>query len=465
MAFGVDSTGFTIKSLADIRSALEADFREQFGAGVDVGYDTVFGRIIGIMSGALDEVWQSAQNNYNSRVPNNADGVLLDNLASVLGMSRNGATKATADVTITCTSESIGDSIPATFEVGIGSDGGTFIIDAAVTISAYGAGVNLAVSNFSSGVSSHSIDIEGTVYGPETGATQEAVLDALAVDMEADGYTTERTGTGSSAVLYVQGPLSSVTGVSRVTSTALPGYRTSFTAREAGALTGSIGAVDTIITPIAGVTSVSNEAVVNPGFDSETDAELRIRMEAAPEIIGVNTIDAIRSRLAGIDDVTDVAVYENETGTVDAEGRPSHSIHAIVYPDTVLASSIASVLWGTKPAGIQTYGSESETVQDSQEFDHTVNFDYATEVSVNVELDVTTGDDFPADGETQIQTAIAAVINATLMRDGVVRVFRLYGAIDEIAGITDATITTPAANVTLAVGEKAAAGTITVNIT
>lgn len=378
MAFGVDETGFFIKTLNDLVESVGTRLADAFGAGVDLSYDTVLGKIRGVLAGELDELWQQAQNLYNSRVRQNADGVLLDNLAALLGLERNGPTKAIADVDLTGTADTV---VPAGTEYGIGSDGAVFVQDADATL------------------------------------------------------------TGGSA---------SDVGV---------------TAKEAGAVSGGVGAIDTILTAVAGLDTVTNPSAIIPGLDAETDAELRIRMAFAPAILGINTLDAIYARLSGLDDVLDVAVYENETGAVDAEGRPEHSVHAIVYPDSVPAQSIADILWNSKASGIETHGAETATSEDSQGIDHTVHFDYATEVSVNVTLTGTKNDDYPADGDTQIEEAISAVISAVRMVDGVVRVFHLYGAIDEIPGLVDATITVPAANIVLNVGEKAVPGTFSVTVT
>lgn len=463
MPFGLDSTGFTVKTLADIRASLETRAREVFGAGIDLDYDTVLGRVIGVTAGALDEVWQQLQNNYNARVPNNADGVLLDNIAAVRGMARNGATKATALVDIRGTIDTV---VPINFEVGIGPDGPTFLQDAAVTLTEFGAGANVKPSAFVASTSSHTVTVNGTAYGPKTGATEQAVLDLLKTDIDAgEDVVCVRTGTGPAATLFIPGPLTSVAATLNVVVTALNGYVTEFTAREAGAVSGAAGAIDTIITTLGGVSSVNNRAAITPGYDAETDAELRIRMALAPSVLGINSVNAIFSRLSAIDEVQDVVVYENDSDVPDAQGRPAHSVHAIVYPDTVDALLIARVLWNSRAAGIQTHGATSADTEDSQGIAHTVSFDYAVELVVNVTVDLVTNDDFPDDGDEQVETAIAAAIGAVRMRDGAVRLFRLIGSIDEIEGIVDATITSPAANVTLAVGQKPVAGVITVNVT
>lgn len=462
MPFGVDSSGFTVKTLDDIRTSLENRAHAAWGAGADVDYDTALGRMIGVVAGALDEGWQQIQNLYNARRIDGSDGALLDNNADVRGMSRNGATKASALLTLFGDEDAV---ILVNTEYGIGSTGATFLQDAEATLTAFGAGAIITLNNFSASVSVHSITIDGALYGEVSGATQQAALTALKALVDTGlGVLCTVSGTGASASMLIPGPLPVVLSQSNTNVSALSGYVVEVTAREAGSVSGAAGAIDTIISSVAGLSTVTNRTAITPGFDAETDTELRIRMGLAPAVLGINSLNAIFARLSALDDVQDVVVYENVLGVTDAQGRPPHSVHAIVYPDTVPAADIASVLWNSRAAGISTYGGEAEVLEDTQGFEHTVNFDFATEFAVDIEIDLVVNDDFPADGSEQVQVALAAAASAVRMRDSVVRVFRLYGAIDEIAGIVDATITTPASNISLAIGVKPIAGTILVNV-
>ena len=62
--------------------------------------------------------------------------------------------------------------------------------------------------------------------------------------------------------------------------------------------------------------------------------------------------------------MSEVVVWENGGDTVDADGRPPHSVEAMVTGGDNAA--IAAVLWAAKARGIATYGSTSVAVADAQ---------------------------------------------------------------------------------------------------
>ena len=71
--------------------------------------------------------------------------------------------------------------------------------------------------------------------------------------------------------------------------------------------------------------------------------------------------DSIRSAiLANCAGVTAAQVYENRTNETDSEGRPPHSVEAVV--DGGSNSDIAEQILATVSAGITTYGSVSVDV-------------------------------------------------------------------------------------------------------
>lgn len=99
MTFGVTPTGFEIKRLEDVLSEIEAAEKAAFGAGINVGSDSVFGQLNGIVSERLAELWEVAEAVYGSAFPDTASGAALDAVASLTGTTRLAPAKSTGIVT------------------------------------------------------------------------------------------------------------------------------------------------------------------------------------------------------------------------------------------------------------------------------------------------------------------------------------------------------------------------------
>lgn len=178
---------------------------------------------------------------------------------------------------------------------------------------------------------------------------------------------------------------------------------------EAG-LSGNVGAglITVVVNPIPDVTSVHNAADTGGGRDKETDPEFRDRFELSVAGGGSATVDAIRGALLRVSGVRAAVVIENNTMQVDAAGRPPKSFEAFVLGGQ--SADIASAIFGTKAAGIESYGSESVVVKDLAGNSHTVHYSPAVQVPVHVKLDVYKSAAFPANGVELIKTALVRFV-------------------------------------------------------
>jgi uncharacterized phage protein gp47/JayE len=113
MTYGLTSTGFLRKRLADIESELQAAYRSAFGDAVKVTGDSVMGQLIGIQAERLAELWELGDAVYGSAFPDTASAANLDNVVAVTGHARLGATYST--VTVTC---SASGGSPVTLPIG-----------------------------------------------------------------------------------------------------------------------------------------------------------------------------------------------------------------------------------------------------------------------------------------------------------------------------------------------------------
>lgn len=137
MAFGVTDEGFVLKRLADVRDSMRTRLREAFGEGIRLDAKSVFGRLEGLMSAAISEVWEATAANAVAADPAQADGVHLENHASVQGLTKLGATFSTAAVELRGTPAT---TIPAGSQISQKTSGTLWDLDAEVTLDGSGEG-------------------------------------------------------------------------------------------------------------------------------------------------------------------------------------------------------------------------------------------------------------------------------------------------------------------------------------
>lgn len=209
------------------------------------------------------------------------------------------------------------------------------------------------------------------------------------------------------------------------------------------------GTLTVIVSGLFGIASATNAADALVGSSAETDVDLRFRRLSELQAPGTSAAEGIRTALLALDFVTEAIVVENETDVTDGDGRPPHSFEAIVADDGEVANEpiIAETIWASKPAGIQTFGTITETVTDSQGFTHDVKFSRPGDVEIWVDVTVTPntdpneGDLYPADGDDQVIAAILAYGNGlTIGRDVVFS--RVYAAVAQVPGVLAITLKT-----------------------
>lgn len=170
-----------------------------------------------------------------------------------------------------------------------------------------------------------------------------------------------------------------------------------------------IGQVNRIITPITGVSAVTNRRIIVNGHDYEMDSELRERY--INTVGGLSTVESIRAATAAVEGVVSNLVIENPTMETDEYGIPPKAFEVYIYggDDTEIAQSILD----SKAAGIQAYGDTIITVYDVNDFPHDIGFTRATVINIQVNVTVTTNQFFPANGFDLIKLEILKYIGGT----------------------------------------------------
>lgn len=158
-----------------------------------------------------------------------------------------------------------------------------------------------------------------------------------------------------------------------------------------GAYTASVDTIDTIVTPVAGWSSVTNLSEALQGQAYETTSEYRLRKEKVLSTsqggILSSVIARIRNEIDGVTYITGHENYTENTLITDEITIPPHSIAlTIVGGDD---NAIAQLLGEIKGNGINTVGDESFDIITSQGTALTVRFSRANIIDIYVTYELT----------------------------------------------------------------------------
>lgn len=408
-SFGVLSTGYRKKTLAEIIDEMDTSIKDSLGSQVNTQADSVLGQLMRIFAAQDAEGWDVSEEVYNSQYPDSAAGAALDAVASITGVTRLPATESTVTLTVTGTATT---NLPLGRQARV-PNGGTFETLAAVTINA------------------------ATAWAP---TTAYSTGDIVTNDTPDRIYVVTVAGTSAGS----GGPTGTGTAITdgSVTWRYLgDGDGFNMVAAEA-TVTGPVVAqafqVTEIVTPVSGWDGVNNQNDADLGRDLETDAALRVRREQVLATGGKATVDAIRAAVLQVTGVNQALVFENTTLVTDSSGVPGKAFETVVQGGTDVG--IAEAIFDTKPAGIQAFGNDiSELVVDSQGTSHLIEASRATPVEMFVDVTVVTDGNFPVDGVAQIQQAITDLGDSLQIGDDVIYVLFQCAPL-EIAGVVDISV-------------------------
>lgn len=452
--FGLTVDGFSLKRLEDIKAELEVSLRTTFGNGINLLPTELLGQIVGIVSEREALLWELGQAVYNSQYPDSANGVSLDNVVAITAIKRLEATKGTGQGIAYGT---LGTVIPAGSIISVsGNPSARFVT---LTDNTIAAGTDeIQLIQFSSVPDAGNWTLvfngveTGTLVFNDNAAAVETALNALSnlsgVTVTGDytaGFTITFSGSdGQQDQALLQSGTNTLTTSSiqvnlnftETTQGVLPNVTCDVEAETAGEIPAYAGTLTVIETTISGWDSFNNPLDITTGKNVETDAELRLRRNKTLATAGAATVDAIRSRILEIDEVTDARVFENDTDVTDIYNRPPHSFEAVVQDGD--DQEIADTIWDVKGAGIATYGDTTMQVTDTMGFVHDVSFSRPTPIPIYVIVNVVTDPAlFPLNGDQAIKDAIVNYADENFgIGDDVITV-ELFCPIVDVEGILD----------------------------
>lgn len=268
-------------------------------------------------------------------------------------------------------------------------------------------------------------------FSPSSGMT-----DALTRNVKINGIarkaatnsTVDVTLTGTAGTTITYGSVKDANGIiwnlpASVTIDIGGAVTVTATCANSGAVAAVAGSITKINTPTRGWIAVSNANAATVGTAAETDSELRLRQSQSVAIPSLTPFEAVDGAIANLSGVTRHKLYENDTGSVDSNGIPAHSIAVIVDGGDV--TEIAQTIRGKKGQGVATYGSTTVTVPDKYDNPHAINFSRSTDVPIYVAITLKVFTGYTTQIGEQIKQAIADYINSLTIGDDVL-LSRIY---------------------------------------
>lgn len=410
------SQGLLPPNLQQILTQMENINWATFGAGLNQLPSSVMGQLNAVYANSSSQIWQDVSNVWTNWNPSMAGGVSLDNVVSVNGIQRLPATFGTGFLTFFGTLGTVIDAFAMTAAVA-GSPttqfqntiGGTIGVGTnAVQTIVFGAtpdagnftliwnGFQTSTLAFNAPANAGGGNIQSALNAL-TGLTGAVVTGSIAAGL---------TVTFTAANGYQPVPILSL-GVNTLTHTAipvvctitqtvvgiLPNVELPIQCLTAGDLPAYAGTITTVITPISGVTSVSNANDITVGQNIETDPALRLRRFESVAFPGSSNPDAIIARVRNVTGVTQANIDNNTSLTTNGNGTPGKAFQVIVLGGD--NQDIGDTIWKAGPSGILAYGTTTVTVTDSSGNPQTVGFTRPTPVPIYVIVTLHALDDYP----------------------------------------------------------------------
>lgn len=213
-----------------------------------------------------------------------------------------------------------------------------------------------------------------------------------------------------------------------------------FTAIESGATAAPIGSTWSWVTSFVGSSelTLANPAAAVMGSDVETDAALRIRYFQSLAQPGAGTVAAVLANVLALPSVVQARVYENDTnalGISSPESIPTLPAHnlLVVARGTYTDAEIAAAIFAAKPAGIDTFGTDSDTVTDDEGVPHVISWRPAEALVCTLVLTITGSS---ADYNDAVKAAVVAYTDSLGMGDDVSHVRVVAAVLSAAVGAT-----------------------------
>lgn len=460
MTFGLTKDGFIPYTLADSKAWWESKFRALFGDSVNLRPESVFGQVISAAAERDELIWSQIERYYTTRNPNNAFGVILDNLCARNGIFRFPATKSKVVVSLV---GDVGTVVPSgtIFSV-LNNPLSKFASDYSVTLSAGTDEIQSIIFSAVPTSGTWTIDMDGSsveLAWNETSDTLKSKLQSINTIREvtvsgnfAGGFIVQFSGASGKAPRNLMDAQSSLfttpyaaVGISvvRVSAGTYQGTVECSATNAGSSYTANAWTLRNIESSVTGLSFIDNPLDAVIGDDVESDVELRERRAQTLAKNGSATTEAIMSAIEAVSsDIEYCRVFENETDVV-VNGWDPHSVAAYVHQKGSVNDyddQIAQAIYSKKSAGIKTMGTVERFVADSKGYKRAIRFYRAIEVLIYIEIDLVLNSSFPDGGIETLKANIAKNGNELGVANSVVVHPTVESWIAGIPGILDLAI-------------------------
>lgn len=180
---------------------------------------------------------------------------------------------------------------------------------------------------------------------------------------------------------------------------------------EEGPYTASTGSINTIVNPVNGLSSVNNSisTVVKEGRYRESNTELRRRLDIKKIKSRGGVISAIASMVyEEVLGVTYTSWRENRKNTTDINGLPPSTFEIIVSGGT--DQDIAEKINEGNPAGIDSHGSITVNVIDTEGNDFDIKFSRITDTLIYLVVNIDVNSNYPDEGDLIIKDLLSNIV-------------------------------------------------------
>ena len=199
-------------------------------------------------------------------------------------------------------------------------------------------------------------------------------------------YKTIESKTITAGIANVQSAASEVGTVSRVTTEQLT----------------------EIVSPIAGIDSVTNNLESSGGSLLESDADYKYRiLDSVGFVKNSGAVDYIRIKMENESTIQSVFISENNK-PIEYNGQPANSLAFTVLGGT--DAKVAELIYKYKPAGVQTIGTVTQSVATGFGDSIDVNFSRPSYLDIYCIMNVETTSGWELDNVTKLKTAIIKYI-------------------------------------------------------
>ncbi|MFG6334520.1 MAG: hypothetical protein K1W20_03460 [Lachnospiraceae bacterium] len=362
--YGVTQKGFVRKRLDEIRSSVYGKLKEGWGYDITINPQSALNVLVTGFSDEVAKLWEVAEHTYYAMYTMSAEGANLDNAMQFGGITRERDSRTIYMLACTAPDDTI---VPYGVLVRSATNPSKmFRCTNAQVIGRENFRKIVVKPYMESGIDLFYITVNRHSYQyvrqPEEGAAD--VLKAFAEMIDEKGISVRLDE--ESFLLELEDVYKQTSNTLAISNNFLIESVTSnilFESMEYGPIIIADGLIREMVTLDTGIREVTNDIAPTAGRFEADDVEARQTFVKRCATRSKNMIESVTAEIYNsVDNVLSVAGYENDTETIDSEGRPPKSVEFII--DGGDEGEIANIIYRKKTNGIRAYGSVLMDVAD-----------------------------------------------------------------------------------------------------